>query len=836
MASSLPTFPRIVFTIFEPISLVAGFVGAVIDPAWFINEQVPQSNVMSPSGNGIMVTWQLGNLYLLLGFLGIAILSTTNEISVVRAYLIALWLGDIGHVGFSSYGLGWDMLMNPTKWNATTWGNIAVTLQRVMRNTRRNGPAPVATPPREARAPQVEPPASVKPSRVLQTDPVARRNAPPWARRESSISTNPARLDDETEYLDEDDDDDDGDDFSQPDVPISEPEVVKIPREDLQPSQEFDPETLKNLEILEHMVPDLARAADSLYKYSKQKPSNNEVFQRCLRIKRRAFYSIKDDFKELGQPCKGDFVDFTSFLELGSTQEQEVLVAQIARANIVMAYDRVLDFEDDQTPEIFTFLKTFNQIFPDYFLLRSEVFQNPEVILDMRVWLFVETLSHTHGQGDIKELLVEFFCDPQKITTLVSVEEQSNYAALLSGQYFREVGGSARVDTSELCTTRIREVVEVFNTYKHDRHKAIAQLMEKYPLGKLLKDLQLSFDGMYILAYEATVGADTQSPRPDQQAIVESQSDHYGSDSQSIIRAGTQEVERSLFVNKRSLLALENGTQASGGLTFSNQQPVGPISRVPRDYHQHTNADLLNSPFPPASSFRLVSNSGKSQHRGHKRPRDATAEDDEEDSFETDNRRLDLKRREELKRQMPPPPKPELTHRSIPRRVPVPSSARSMPPAFDRESSRDSTPRAVPQPPSSSVVSYDALKKAASQRHREARLADPERQGPRQRVSWSDHDTQLLLDFIQEHGARWSTIENIGKDHFEHPRNQQAYRDRARNLKTEILIADALLPPNFNDVALGNKEIVKVKTVGKNPYRKEEDIDANGNPINTELA
>jgi hypothetical protein len=74
------------------------------------------------------VTWQLGNLYLLLGFLGIAILSTTNETKVVRAYLIALWLGDVGHIGFSSYGLGWDMLMSLPKWNATTWGNIAMTV------------------------------------------------------------------------------------------------------------------------------------------------------------------------------------------------------------------------------------------------------------------------------------------------------------------------------------------------------------------------------------------------------------------------------------------------------------------------------------------------------------------------------------------------------------------------------------------------------------------------------------------------------------------------------------------------------------------------------------
>ncbi|KAF4339272.1 hypothetical protein FBEOM_6808 [Fusarium beomiforme] len=128
MASSLPTFPRIVFTVVEPISLVAGFVGAVIDPAWFIGEQSPQKNDVDASHNSIIIAWQLGNLYLLLAFIGIAVLSTTTENRVVRAYLVALWLGDVGHVGFSSYGLGWHKLSSPSQWNAVTWGNIAMTL------------------------------------------------------------------------------------------------------------------------------------------------------------------------------------------------------------------------------------------------------------------------------------------------------------------------------------------------------------------------------------------------------------------------------------------------------------------------------------------------------------------------------------------------------------------------------------------------------------------------------------------------------------------------------------------------------------------------------------
>ncbi|KAL6917720.1 hypothetical protein FSST1_009215 [Fusarium sambucinum] len=766
--------------------------------------------------------------------------------------------------------------------------------QRVMRNTR-GRVATTATPTKETRISQDKPVTSIEHARVLQRHPPARRNAPPRAQgRESSISTNPARPDDETEFIEDDDE------YPQPDGPGSQPREIasglnpysptsqytpgrssieqtpaiygQNPYEPAYPgagsanqgdsympsvpqpesndaglggaglasdspgtSPELDSEKLKNLKMLETMVPDLARAADSLYKYSNQEPSDNDVFQGCLRMKRHAFDSMQNIFIKLGQPYKGDFVDFASFLELGSTQQQKSLFVQIARVNTVIAYDRIRHVEDGQAPEIFTFFKTFNEVFPNYFILDPRMFQEPEVILDMRTWLLVETLSRTDGQGDIDKLLVEVFCDPYKLENFDSIEEWSDYPALLSGQYFRGVGDNGHVDTGELCSERIMEIAEVFK--QSGKHKTIAHLSEKYPLQELLNNLRSCFDAMYnILADEESVRVGTQSPYLDQQAAFESQGDPFGSDSQSIVRAETQEAEPSLFVNKRSLLALERDTQGGDTLPPSNQQPTGPKPQVPRDYHQHANADLLRSPFPPASSFRLVSGSDKGQHRGYKRPRSFTTEgDDEDDPFETDDRCINPVRREELKRQMPPPPRPETISRSLTRRVPVPSSARSVPPAFEQESFRDSTPQAASRPPSSSVVNYDALKKAASQRNREARLADPDRQGTRQRVPWSDHDTQLLLDLIQEHGARWSMIESECKNYFEHPRNQQAYRDRARNLKTEVLITDAVLPPNFNEVALGSKEIARVKAVGKNPHRREEDVETNGNPINTEL-
>lgn len=110
---------------------MAGFLGTLHDPEWFVAEQVPSKIPVSVSEQGIVMAWLVGNLYLLLAFIGIAVLSTTAEIKVVRAYLIALWLGDIGHVGFSCYGLGRERALSPGEWNAMAWGNIGATVSLV---------------------------------------------------------------------------------------------------------------------------------------------------------------------------------------------------------------------------------------------------------------------------------------------------------------------------------------------------------------------------------------------------------------------------------------------------------------------------------------------------------------------------------------------------------------------------------------------------------------------------------------------------------------------------------------------------------------------------------
>ncbi|KAI1362434.1 hypothetical protein F5Y08DRAFT_274562 [Xylaria arbuscula] len=107
---------------------------------------------------------------------------------------------------------------------------------------------------------------------------------------------------------------------------------------------------------------------------------------------------------------------------------------------------------------------------------------------------------------------------------------------------------------------------------------------------------------------------------------------------------------------------------------------------------------------------------------------------------------------------------------------------------------------------------------------------------PQLRERWSTADTNRLLDLIAEPSINcsWAEIERQGNrnekrnDGFETYRNQQAIRDKARNLKKGYLCADAILPGGFDLVYLSKKEKDDVIASGHNPDRMEDDIDERG--------
>ncbi|KAJ4298489.1 hypothetical protein N0V88_003519 [Collariella sp. IMI 366227] len=120
---------------------------------------------------------------------------------------------------------------------------------------------------------------------------------------------------------------------------------------------------------------------------------------------------------------------------------------------------------------------------------------------------------------------------------------------------------------------------------------------------------------------------------------------------------------------------------------------------------------------------------------------------------------------------------------------------------------------------------------AMYQRTKEVSAAARKAKEPQVRSSWVRKDVLLLIKAVEAYQCKWSTIEKeikAGTIPFERPRDQQALRDKAR-------LSDSVLPRGFDLVVLGKKEREAVRACGKNPERKEGDVNESGKPVNTEL-
>ena len=62
---------------------------------------------------------------------GIAVLYSTTEAKVVRNYVIALWIADIGHVAITCCIMEYERAIDIANWNAMTWGNIGATVCQI---------------------------------------------------------------------------------------------------------------------------------------------------------------------------------------------------------------------------------------------------------------------------------------------------------------------------------------------------------------------------------------------------------------------------------------------------------------------------------------------------------------------------------------------------------------------------------------------------------------------------------------------------------------------------------------------------------------------------------
>ncbi|PON29644.1 hypothetical protein TGAM01_v201893 [Trichoderma gamsii] len=133
--------------------------------------------------------------------------------------------------------------------------------------------------------------------------------------------------------------------------------------------------------------------------------------------------------------------------------------------------------------------------------------------------------------------------------------------------------------------------------------------------------------------------------------------------------------------------------------------------------------------------------------------------------------------------------------------------------------------------PPAPVLDFAEIERLKVQARVNAKLNNPRLLKKRQ--TWSERDSNTLIALVASRAAGWADMEKEDSHRFELPRNAQAYRDRARNMKVDFLISDAVLPRGFDLVTFSKKEIDRVQKLGKNPTRTEADVDRNGRPTNT---
>ncbi|KAH7317672.1 hypothetical protein BKA65DRAFT_514952 [Rhexocercosporidium sp. MPI-PUGE-AT-0058] len=193
------------------------------------------------------------------------------------------------------------------------------------------------------------------------------------------------------------------------------------------------------------------------------------------------------------------------------------------------------------------------------------------------------------------------------------------------------------------------------------------------------------------------------------------------------------------------------------------------------------------------------------------------SDESEDQGFQMDERRINPNRRADA----PPGPRLSPVDKSSPPRKKQRVSQRGISPRVEssrasaqrRSESADSERARSKSVDDSEIDSEDgtppptAAEISAAARYATARAKGV--QAPRGRTPWSEGDSNLLKRRIEKYGCAWSTIFQLGK--WEVPRDQVALKDRARNMKVNMLKSGMPLPLNWEHVPLGKKEIALVR-------------------------
>ncbi|ODA78605.1 hypothetical protein RJ55_05987 [Drechmeria coniospora] len=553
-------------------------------------------------------------------------------------------------------------------------------------------------------------------------------------------------------------------------------------------SSELEEGTLEDAEkeqLMIQLLADLSRASNEFMLRLTNGAPENSVFRHVLLMKKEVFSSLCERYNRFDPSWP--FLDI-SWLERHPTVTRGANI--IARANLAIILDCIQGVPEENDPILLTIFEGLDVAFPWVFTDPTEDSRYSKLTLEIRTQYCIQHFAHD-ASASPKVLLSSIFCDNV-------AEENADYAAMMANGPFKSLGDEMDSDITDKIGLRI---LDLFHLMRGDPDAALAKLRKRFPLQELLDEFKRWIVSEYTSLQDSGDDVSQRRSTPSEVPPL--------SDIVKDVHAGP-----SLFHGPESVLFLEKPWEPGASPSSTRQRPSrGALAgrapmHAPRTIRDPTSRELLLTQTPPPTASPRAT-AKRPLEAVHGDDGDDVDDDDESELFESDTRPTN-------KARFP-------THTTLlNKRARAPQERSVLPPSTYQSEPGDDN----------DVLDYKSINRYAHGASKQARAMA--RAAFKTRRPWSNIDAHLLVRLIAETKACWSIIENRHNSRFEHARNQQAYRDKARNLKVDFLLADAPLPPSFDLVALSGKEVARVEAAGKNPYRRENDM-VDGEPVNTRL-
>ncbi|KAF2205616.1 hypothetical protein GQ43DRAFT_436845 [Delitschia confertaspora ATCC 74209] len=130
LGTLLPAWPALLFGYLEPAVVLKAWYDATTIPHTFTLAQdpTPRSSTTPLNPATAVVSYSLGNLYLVLALFAVLVVHINRDPRVTKFYLFFLAIGDLGHLVSFYRALGEDVFWDWSRWNEMVWGNIVATM------------------------------------------------------------------------------------------------------------------------------------------------------------------------------------------------------------------------------------------------------------------------------------------------------------------------------------------------------------------------------------------------------------------------------------------------------------------------------------------------------------------------------------------------------------------------------------------------------------------------------------------------------------------------------------------------------------------------------------